>query len=230
MTQMTLLENSEPSRKQCHNCHRWFERTTFPHRSARCKECHLARAREFSRTPEQVHKRKERRANFTSEQRAAERERGHRRYANRTPEQKQQAYERRQSRTEIDNARARELRSQSPERRARQRFSVWKSTLKHQYGITPEIHEVMYQDQGGKCYFCDAHRPSRGKGGLVIDHDKQTGFVRGLLCRQCNANFIDEYRKVPKAFQDSPRANVYLFRGETSEYIESIKQRLASDD
>ncbi len=228
MTQMTLLENSELSRKQCNNCKRWFERATFLHRSARCKECHLAKARELSRTPDQVEKRKERRANRTPEQREAERERGRSRYANQTSEQKRREWERRQSRKETDNARSRELRALSPESKARQAFSVWKSKLKHEYGITPEIHQMMYEDQGGKCYFCDDHRPSRGKRGLAIDHDKETGFVRGLLCRPCNANFIDEYSKLPKAFRNSPRTNIYLLRGETGKYIGSIKQRMAS--
>ena len=225
-----MFKNSEPTLKQCKNCQLWFDKTTFPHRSARCKECHLARAREFSRTPEQVQKRKERRANRTPDQREEERKRGRRKYANRTAEQEQRAYERRESRKEMDNARARELRAQSPERRAQQRFSVWKSKLKHEYGIAPEIRQMMYEDQGGKCYFCDKHRPSRGKRGLAIDHDQETGFVRGLLCRPCNANFVDEYKKLPREFQDSPRTNDYLLRGETGGYIESVKQRLASDD
>ena len=110
----------------------------------------------------------------------------------------------------------------------RLKVSVWKSKLKHQYGITPEIHRAMYEDQGGKCYFCDGHRPSRGKGGLAIDHDKVTGFVRGLLCRPCNAGWVDEYKRLPTEYQDSPRTNAYLLRGETGNYVESIKWRLAS--
>ena len=112
----------------------------------------------------------------------------------------------------------------------RQKVSIWKSRLKHQYGITPEIHQTMYEDQGGRCYFCDDRRPSRGKSGLAIDHDKETDFVRGLLCSSCNSNFVDEYKKLPKELQDSPRTNAYLLRGETGDYIESIKQRLASAD
>ena len=109
-------------------------------------------------------------------------------------------------------------------------FSVWKSKLKHEYGITPEIHQAIYEDQAGKCFFCGEHRPSRGPGGLVVDHDheKETGFVRGLLCQPCNANFIDEYKNLPREYQDSPRTNAYLLRGETGDYIESIRQRLAS--
>lgn len=106
--------------------------------------------------------------------------------------------------------------------------SVWKSKLKHQYGITPEIHQAMYEDQAGKCYFCDDHRPRRGKGGLAIDHDKVTGFVRGLLCRPCNAGWVDEYKRLPKEYQDSPRTNIYLRRGETGDYVQSIERRFAS--
>ena len=230
MTQIALRETLKTSRKQCNNCNRWFERTTFPERSARCSECHRDRARELSRKPEQVQKRKERRANRTQEQREAERERGRSKYANRTPEQQQKDTQRRQSRKEIDNARSRELRTQSAERRSRQAFSVWKSMLKHKYRITPEIHQAIYEEQAGKCYFCYAHRPSRGPTGLVIDHDKENGFVRGLLCRQCNANYVDEYRKLPKEFQDSPLTNDYLLRGETGHYIESIRRHLASNE
>ena len=111
----------------------------------------------------------------------------------------------------------------------RQKVSGWKSKLKREYGITPEIYQAMYEDQGGKCYFCDDHRPIRGKERLAIDHDKDTGFVRGLLCRPCNANWVDEYkRRLLREYQDSPRTNAYLLRGETGDYVESIKLRLAS--
>ena len=109
------------------------------------------------------------------------------------------------------------------------KHSVWKSRLKHEYGITPEIHQAMYDDQGGRCHFCNEHRPSRGKRGLAIDHDRETGFVRGLLCRPCNANWVDEYKRLPREYQDSPRTNAYLLRGESGEYVDSIKRRLAID-
>ena len=112
--------------------------------------------------------------------------------------------------------------------RERQKASGWKSKLKHKYGITPEVYRVMYEDQDGKCYFCDDHKPSKGENGLAIDHDKATDFVRGLLCRRCNANWVDEYKRLPREYQDSPRTNAYLLRGETGNYVQSIKQRLAS--
>ncbi len=152
MIQMTMVENPEPSLKQCSNCHGWFEKTVFPPGRARCRKCHLER----------------------------------------------------------------------------QAISGWKSKLKHEYGITPEIHQAIYEDQCGKCYFCDDRRPSRGARGLAVDHDNETGFVRGLLCRPCNAGWVDEYKKLPREYQDSPRTNVYLLRGETGDYVERIKRRLAS--
>ncbi len=98
------------------------------------------------------------------------------------------------------------------------------------YHITLEIHKIMYDDQRGKCYLCGEEKDPRGHGGLVIDHDKDTGHVRGLLCRQCNANFIDEYRKLPPECKDFQRANELLRRGETGDYIESVRQRAASAD
>lgn len=224
------VQSPEPSLRQCRDCLRWIERALFPPKSARCKECHLARARQLSRTPEQIRKRKERYANRTSEWREADRERGRRRYANRTEEQEQREHERRQARKEADNARARELRAQSPERRARQRLSVWKSTLKQLYGISPEDHELIYKDQEGRCFLCGSWDCLKKHNGLVVDHDRCTGHVRGLLCRTCNANFIDEYAELPEELRNFPRANAYLHRGETGDYIESIKQRAETED
>ena len=108
------------------------------------------------------------------------------------------------------------------------RLSVWKSTLKHKYGITPEIYDAIYEDQGRRCYFCNAPPSSNGRGRLAVDHDHTTGFVRGLLCRPCNAGWVDRYRRLPKDLQDSPRTNAYLRRG-NGDYIEGIRQRLLSD-
>ena len=107
----------------------------------------------------------------------------------------------------------------------KQKVSRWKSVLKRKYGITPAVHEAIYKDQNGRCYFCDEPKPSKGTSGLGVDHDQVTGFVRGLLCRSCNANWVDEYRKLPPEYQDSPRTNAYLRRGETGHYIKSIKRR-----
>lgn len=112
----------------------------------------------------------------------------------------------------------------------RQAVSYRKSRLKHGYHITTEIYEAIRKDQASRCYFCDVPKEGGWYDGLVVDHDKDTGFVRGLLCHTCNANWIDEYKKLPKEYQDSQRANDYLRRGETGEYIERIKRLMAAEE
>lgn len=101
-----------------------------------------------------------------------------------------------------------------------------KSRLKTVYGISPEVLQTMYDDQGGKCYFCGSAKPLHGRGALAIDHNHDTGVVRGLLCKPCNANFLAPYEQLPKELQDSPRTNAYLLRGKSENYIEDIRNRL----
>lgn len=48
------------------------------------------------------------------------------------------------------------------------------------YGISPGVYEDMLRDQDNKCRICKQHKP------LVVDHDHNTGEVRGLLCHLCN--------------------------------------------
>jgi hypothetical protein len=55
-----------------------------------------------------------------------------------------------------------------------------KTKLKHRYGLTFEQHQEMFEKQGGKCALC-AERTA-----VDVDHDHDTGAVRGLLCRACN--------------------------------------------
>ncbi|MDZ4827914.1 MAG: endonuclease domain-containing protein [Actinomycetota bacterium] len=59
-----------------------------------------------------------------------------------------------------------------------------KSHLKRNYGITVEDYDRMLAEQGGGCAIC-AKAP-RDDIALHVDHDHQTGVVRGLLCFTCN--------------------------------------------
>lgn len=62
-------------------------------------------------------------------------------------------------------------------------------SLKIKYGITKEQYKEMYLDQDGKCAICKRHETDQYKGTiltLTVDHDHDTGKVRGLLCRLCN--------------------------------------------
>lgn len=49
------------------------------------------------------------------------------------------------------------------------------------YGLTEDQLAARKVDQGCVCAICGEHR-----GALVVDHDHQTGAIRGLLCHQCN--------------------------------------------
>jgi hypothetical protein len=53
--------------------------------------------------------------------------------------------------------------------------------LASKYGLTLEQFAAMEAEQGGCCLICKDESPQ-----LVVDHDHETGRVRGLLCRECN--------------------------------------------
>jgi len=55
--------------------------------------------------------------------------------------------------------------------------------LRLRYGLTLELYERMLAEQGG-CAIC--RRELDGARDTVVDHDHNTGAVRGLLCRPCN--------------------------------------------
>lgn len=53
-----------------------------------------------------------------------------------------------------------------------------------QWGLTVEAYEQLLTEQGGVCAICSRPCPSGRK--LAVDHDHETGRVRGLLCGVCN--------------------------------------------
>lgn len=78
------------------------------------------------------------------------------------------------------------------------RSKGWKDHLKQKYGITLEQYNGVLQQQEGKCALCKKTPEGSGrKGQLVIDHDHQTGTVRGLLCYSCN-NMVAYIEKYPE--------------------------------
>ena len=52
------------------------------------------------------------------------------------------------------------------------------------YGLSESDYSNMLAVQNGACAICAAHHSECGR--LVVDHDHQTGSVRGLLCHKCN--------------------------------------------
>lgn len=52
------------------------------------------------------------------------------------------------------------------------------------YGMSPDAYQTMLEAQNGLCAICK--QPPFYNMRLVVDHDHQTGKVRGLLCGGCN--------------------------------------------
>ena len=78
--------------------------------------------------------------------------------------------------------------------------------LKKNFGLTPEQFDSMVETQGGRCAICGTDEPGGKKTRFSIDHDHETGKVRGLLCNNCNVG-IGRLKEDPFIFES---AMVYL--------------------
>lgn len=81
--------------------------------------------------------------------------------------------------------------------------------LKRNYGISQEDYARMLAEQGGKCAICSLDEANSVWGRLAVDHDHQTGKIRGLLCSPCNTgigNFKDNVDRLNRALE-------YLLKG-----------------
>ena len=75
--------------------------------------------------------------------------------------------------------------------------------LRRRYGIGVKAFEEMLEEQGGACLICEKPDPEH------VDHDHETGKVRGILCFNCNqglGDFRDDVRSLTRAVG-------YLMRG-----------------
>jgi Autographiviridae endonuclease VII len=85
------------------------------------------------------------------------------------------------------------------------------------YGITITEYDALYQHQDGVCAICGKPESGRDNTGtkikaLAVDHDHETGAIRGLLCSTCNS-FLGYIGEDPEI----------LRRG--AEYIERTKKQ-----
>lgn len=62
-------------------------------------------------------------------------------------------------------------------------LGVLRRSLKTRYGITLEQYNGMIEKQHNLCAICNKNNKKQR---LSVDHDHQTGKVRGLLCNHCN--------------------------------------------
>ena len=76
------------------------------------------------------------------------------------------------------------------------------------YGLTIEQYEQMEKYQNYSCKICGIHKDknSRDKNGVVkslaIDHDHETGQIRGLLCNWCNVG-LGGFKDNPSSLENA---------------------------
>jgi len=93
------------------------------------------------------------------------------------------------------------------------------TVLNRTYGISHAEYEALLVKQDGVCTICGCQHTdqarNRGRQRFCVDHDHQTGQVRGLLCAICNYG-IGHFRDDPALLRKA------------AAYIESHAQTLAS--
>lgn len=107
---------------------------------------------------------------------------------------------------EAEKNRVRVYQAKNPAKRAH-----WEDVTKlKKYGLTPQDRDALLSRQGGLCAICSVTLTrGRTKTGMQVDHDHDTGKVRGLLCLGCNV-LLGDFRNTPAFIE---RAISYLGRG-----------------
>lgn len=82
------------------------------------------------------------------------------------------------------------------------------SQLKRSFGISVVEYDAMLAWQGGSCAFC-GKQWIEGTRAFAVDHDHDSGAVRGILCHYCNkyvvgAHSLDTARKIVDYLADPP--------------------------
>lgn len=75
-----------------------------------------------------------------------------------------------------------------------------KADLKRKFNITIEDYDILFEKQNGCCGICN-NPQEKFEFRLAVDHDHETGEVRGLLCSRCNlglAKFGDNIEGIMK--------------------------------
>jgi len=77
------------------------------------------------------------------------------------------------------------LNDDQKERNVKSHDRISEYCLMHRYGLTIEDYNYILEQQGGVCEIC--RKPvSEFNKRLHVDHDHNTGVIRGLICSSCN--------------------------------------------
>jgi hypothetical protein len=72
-----------------------------------------------------------------------------------------------------------------PEEKAK-RAAYGRNVRLRQYDMTVQDYDDMLTAQNGECAICGAADNGKLGGSLPVDHNHETGEVRGILCHSCN--------------------------------------------
>jgi len=70
------------------------------------------------------------------------------------------------------------------------------SVVKRVYGITPEDYDAMAAMQNNTCAICESECATGYR--LAVDHEHETGRIRGLLCMHCNSGIGNLRDSIPR--------------------------------
>lgn len=88
----------------------------------------------------------------------------------------------------------------------------FRAKLKSRYDLSLEDFEHMLALQDGVCAICKRPENDKYKRRLSVDHDHETGKIRGLLCHMCNTA-LGKLNDDPELFSSAARY-LRLHRGE----------------
>lgn len=108
--------------------------------------------------------------------------------------------------------RSRDFRKTNPgyDKRQRDPLAQLRYDLKRSYGITPEDRADLMDSQRGCCAIC-GESLRMDKTGCHVDHDHDSGAIRGLLCSWCNS-LLGQAKDSPEILT---KAITYLTKGQT---------------
>lgn len=95
----------------------------------------------------------------------------------------------------------REVRKKSKTTRAEKQ----REHLLNRYGLTVDQYQLLLEVQSYGCAICKRKDSGvRGKKNLAVDHDHETGRIRGLLCNSCN-NGLGRFKDNPEFLRCAAR-------------------------
>jgi hypothetical protein len=108
--------------------------------------------------------------------------------------------------------------------------------LRKAYDMSIDDYERLLRAQGGRCAVCGTQDPVLPRGSsssgltFAIDHDHQTGQIRGLLCTPCNlgiGNLGDDPERLRRAaaYLDAAHASGGPASGATTAKVVSLEPR-----